>query len=372
MRRFVLAALGVCLLALPFMAMAQFDTNTAGGDTRGTKITALPNGISITGVGTCSGADAVVYDNNGVAGCQKLTDVAPQGVLFRPQPAFAAGAQSAAKAVIAGGQDETKCAIDGADPSVSCAGDNDSITVTVIDSNGAIVATTLTEGTAWTASASVATTCASLASAVDALAGVGATCTSPNVLITLDLTTAAVALAESTAGCTTVATGTQAEVQIYAMNARVASPSSDVGLTVENGTAGQLIIADTDAAGPFMAAHVDLSGNSTDNFAAVKLDFGANGLIVSTSPATTVSNPRTWTTRLTVNTTTVTTPSTITSSGTGSIGWSVVVAANTACNTTCTNACVVGFATGAVGTDTERPVDCTDATADRCLCAGAN
>ena len=52
------------------------------------------------------------------------------------------------------------------------------------------------------------------------------------------------------------------------------------------------------------------------------------------------------------------------------IGWSVVAGADTACSTTCTNACVVGFDDGAA--DAENMVDCASATADKCLCAGAN
>lgn len=61
------------------------------------------------------------------------------------------------------------------------------------------------------------------------------------------------------------------------------------------------------------------------------------------------------------------TESTFVSTNTGSIGWSVVAGANTACNTTCTSACVFGFDAG-----TPTIVDCADATADKCLCAGAN
>jgi len=60
--------------------------------------------------------------------------------------------------------------------------------------------------------------------------------------------------------------------------------------------------------------------------------------------------------------------STITSNATGSLGWSIVAGANTACNTTCTFACVHGWET----TAGEVAVDCADATADKCLCAGAN
>lgn len=162
--------------------------------------------------GTCTG-DAVVYDNNGVAGCQRTADVAPQSVMIRPQPAFPGGTQTASKVVIAGGPDETTVGIE-LTPDVNCAGDNDTVTVTVRDSNGTSTGTTLTEGTNWTASASVANTCASLATAVDALAGVGATCTSPNVLITIDLSTSEVTLTESTAACTTVGVGTRGTVEV--------------------------------------------------------------------------------------------------------------------------------------------------------------
>ncbi len=65
---------------------------------------------------------------------------------------------------------------------------------------------------------------------------------------------------------------------------------------------------------------------------------------------------------------TITTSGTLTNTGTSDIGWSIVNAANQACNTTCTNACVFGFNTAAIG----NLLPCTDATADSCLCAGAN
>jgi hypothetical protein len=51
------------------------------------------------------------------------------------------------------------------------------------------------------------------------------------------------------------------------------------------------------------------------------------------------------------------------------VGWSIVTGANTACNTTCTNACVFGQDTDAA---TKPIVDCADATADRCTCAGSS
>jgi len=51
------------------------------------------------------------------------------------------------------------------------------------------------------------------------------------------------------------------------------------------------------------------------------------------------------------------------------MGWSVVAGANTACTTTCTSACVFGVNTAATEADI---VNCADATADECMCAGAS
>lgn len=56
---------------------------------------------------------------------------------------------------------------------------------------------------------------------------------------------------------------------------------------------------------------------------------------------------------------------TYTSPTTGSIGWHIVSAANQACDTTCTSGAVFGW-------DSTTPVNHDDATADTCLCAGAN
>lgn len=65
----------------------------------------------------------------------------------------------------------------------------------------------------------------------------------------------------------------------------------------------------------------------------------------------------------------VTNTLTVDGTGDGTIGWSIVAQANTACSTTCISACVAGFADGLGGST---PVLCSDATADRCLCAGAS
>jgi hypothetical protein len=66
--------------------------------------------------------------------------------------------------------------------------------------------------------------------------------------------------------------------------------------------------------------------------------------------------------------TTLSATTSITSSAPGTLGWSIVAAANQACTTTCTSACVHGWDTAAG----EVAVDCANAIADKCLCAGAN
>ncbi len=58
-----------------------------------------------------------------------------------------------------------------------------------------------------------------------------------------------------------------------------------------------------------------------------------------------------------------------TSHSASDIGWSVKAAADTACNTTCTHGCVFGQNTAAL---TYAIVGCADATADICVCAGAD
>ncbi len=55
-------------------------------------------------------------------------------------------------------------------------------------------------------------------------------------------------------------------------------------------------------------------------------------------------------------------------SSTTSMGWTLATGANTACNTTCVTPCVFGWDTASG----EIAVACTDATADKCLCAGSN
>ena len=63
------------------------------------------------------------------------------------------------------------------------------------------------------------------------------------------------------------------------------------------------------------------------------------------------------------------TTGTIIGTGTATIGWTVQSGANTACSTTCVTPCVFGVNTASATADI---VDCADATADECLCAGAS
>ncbi len=193
---------------------------------------------SVTGDRTC-------VDNNGVSGGQRTSTTDPESLGIRPQVcAPGDGTCTAANLNLFGGQDTSTIAIDGADPSASCAGDNDTVTVTVVELDGTSTATVLAEGTDWTASASVSDTCTSLASAVDALDGVGASCTSPDVRITLDSDTGRVTLAESTAGCTTVATRTVGDVTINATYLFVDQPGgthgTDSARIGHNGTTAQV------------------------------------------------------------------------------------------------------------------------------------
>lgn len=53
---------------------------------------------------------------------------------------------------------------------------------------------------------------------------------------------------------------------------------------------------------------------------------------------------------------------------TDDIGWTIQSSSNQACNTTCSSSCVHGWET----TSGEVAVSCSDATADKCLCAGSN
>lgn len=163
--------------------------------------------------------DSLACSTYGITGLPRTNTTDPRGLVLRPQPCNANdGTCAASDVVLYGGQDTSTIAIDGADPSVSCAGDNDSVTFSVYDTNGDLVTVTITEGNAgggvtWTATASVADTCASLATAISNHSTLGtylsAVCSSPSVQITLKPTAGSLVMAESTAGCTTEAEGTR-------------------------------------------------------------------------------------------------------------------------------------------------------------------
>ena len=168
------------------------------------------SGVTAFGSGTCTGADSTLYDNNGGAvGCPKLTDVAPQGQMFRAQPAFPGGTQTAAISVWCGGQDETTVTIDDFS---QC--EDSTVTTTVVNSNDASTPVTLTEselgGNDWNAVTSNAVTATNLAAQLNDgnPDGVTATAVSNVVRIVLDPDTCIVTLARSVAACCTVSVGT--------------------------------------------------------------------------------------------------------------------------------------------------------------------
>ncbi len=116
---------------------------------------------------------------------------------------------------------------------------------------------------------------------------------------------------------------------------------------------GSLVITDGTTTTVFSATGLTFAGNNTTFLMGLfNVDSSGN---VSTSGTMSVAA-------------TTTLKDGLISTKTTNIGWSVQAAANQACNTTCTNACVFGEDTSVIGSF----VDCSDATADRCVCAGAN
>jgi hypothetical protein len=61
------------------------------------------------------------------------------------------------------------------------------------------------------------------------------------------------------------------------------------------GSTGNLFGTATLADGPALLGNTDQNGNSTSNNPAARAQFGGNGLVISTSPATAVGSARTWT-----------------------------------------------------------------------------
>lgn len=66
-------------------------------------------------------------------------------------------------------------------------------------------------------------------------------------------------------------------------------------------TGGSMVFGQDAVIGPVAQSHTDSLGRSLQNTAAVRLNFGASGFIVSSSPATPVGTIRVWTVRFTLN-----------------------------------------------------------------------
>lgn len=237
----VVASFGVVSVAIgqPFgtpyaTAYLKLTGGTVSGATTFSSMITASLGLESKGAGTCSAADSVVYDNNGVAGCQKLTDVAPQSLMLRPQPAFAGGTQTAADIVACGGQDESKITIGTA---ANCG--TDAVTFVCVDSNGAATTATLTEGTDWTKTdGDNSATATSLAAAIEASAcgsAVAATTSSAVVRVALESATCRVALTSSS-DCLTETTGTDGIFKIPAGTTGSIQFAAGSGLGMTTGT----------------------------------------------------------------------------------------------------------------------------------------
>lgn len=169
-------------------------------------------GYEATGVGVCAGVDSALFDSNGAVGCEKRTNIAPQGLLLRPQPGFPNNTTTAANLILAGGQDNSTITID---DYTLC--EDDTVTITVINSNGTSTATVLTEselgGADWNAVTSNNQTATNLAAQLNdgTPDGVTATASSAVVSIVIDEDTASLVLAEFDGTCTTVAVGTRGD-----------------------------------------------------------------------------------------------------------------------------------------------------------------
>lgn len=202
----------------------------------GTDDVVLPGSLVLSGSAAPASAqgDFVVVDSNGITGGYRTTDTAPQGLMIRPQQAFAGGTQTAANLRLCGGQDETKIDID--DYTQGIAGDT--VTITTIDNNGTSTPTTFTASTDGTPAAqefevqtSNAVTATNLAAAINTAAiGVTATASSAQVRLQLNPNIASVSLAESRAAFTTVAIGTRGYV-IADSGVIAASPVGAAGNT---------------------------------------------------------------------------------------------------------------------------------------------
>lgn len=302
------------------------------------KVVALPN---TDGPPTTATNDWAQLNGSAFAGATKNTDTAPRVLSLSGYSAYPAASVSTSggNVFLAPGIGKRSIAMTRA----NCALD----TVTVVRN---LTSTALVEGTDWNRGASDTTAATSLAAAINALSGVTATSSSGTVYVQKDIL-------DSTMGPATVVTITTDDATCAAITA---------------GSDGTMYLMGTVTA-PTLSV-TTLTGSNGGTFANTP-----NGAWTTTEASedyieTYTSNTKTNTSSTGVvteawNGIALTTNSTVTSSNATDIGWSIVSGANTACNTTCTFACVAGQDTG----DANKPlVGCADATADLCICAGAN
>lgn len=107
----------------------------------------------------------------------------------------------------------------------------------------------------------------------------------------------------ATSAATTVPLGVGVDPPLEQIHAFA---SGGVGVFASWSADESLIFAGDSGSGPWVASHTRLNGTSYGNTAAVRLNFGAGGFIVRTSPATPVGNARTFTTRFAVTDTAAT------------------------------------------------------------------
>lgn len=173
------------------------------------------------------------------------------------------------------------------------------------------------------------------------------------------------------------------------------SDSVGIGITAVEDSA-KLEVVDTSSANPVIAyfkagdgssstettANIYLEANSNDNGAVTAITAGFTagihdtGAYMSLATRNNISDGSAIAERLRINNkgnvgigTTSPEGAFIIRSSTTDIGWRIVAAGNQACNTTCASACVFGID---IDSTTNSLLNCTDAAADRCLCAGSN
>ncbi len=118
--------------------------------------------LTAAAVGSCSGGTGVIVDVNGIQGCYRTSDTAPNQLILHPEDGYALGTQTPARLGIRAGFDEKKIVID---DYTLCAGDVITFTIWVTN-NTATITKTFTEGVDFTAATSNAVTATNLAAAL--------------------------------------------------------------------------------------------------------------------------------------------------------------------------------------------------------------